>query len=149
MHIEIRISLKPGLKKYLSARISTSPFTLCKTNSFGIFLFQCLVLRPDLKKNSVAVIDLERYSETMTIRISDGIWKRKGWYINNQSILDFNKFVSDLMDRELYLFMDLKTKVGHQKIYSSFLAFREKYDLTEEDLPIKTMEKKYERYRKA
>jgi hypothetical protein len=147
MKIEIRIAVKPVIKKYLSFKVQTDPLILSKTHAYGIFLYHCLVRISDKNRPAYVEVDTIKYPDSIQVMISEDMWRRKGWYIHSQKQADFNKFVAKLIDEEFHYYMDIQTQDNKQKIYSSFLKFREKYDFTEDDMPIKTMEKNYERYR--
>ncbi len=147
MKIQITIAVKPVIKKYLSSKVKTDPLILSKTHAYGIFLYHCLVRISDKNRPAYAEVDIEKYPESIKVVISEDMWRRKGWYIHSQKQADFNKFVAKILDEEFHYYMDIQTQDNHQKIYTSFLKFREKYDFTEDDMPIKTMEKNYERYR--
>jgi len=147
MKIEITIAVKPVIKKYLSLKVNTTPLILSKTHAYGIFLYHCLVRISDKNRPAYSAVDTEKYPDSIKVVISEDMWRRKGWYIHSQKQADFNKFVAKMLDEEFHYYMDIQTQDNHQKIYTSFLKFREKYDFTEDDMPIKTMEKNYERYR--
>nr|WP_199083050.1 hypothetical protein [Pedobacter sp. ASV19] len=147
MIIEIKIAVKPIIKKYLSSKVKTDPMILSRTNAYGIFIYNCLVRMSGKGKASLVGVDTNKYPEVLKITVSEDMWRRKGWYMHPQKQIDFNKFIAKLLDDEFHYFMDLNTQVLGHKIYGSFLQFREKFDFTEDDLPIKTMEKNYERYR--
>jgi len=150
MTIEIKIAVKPVIKKYLAAKVKTDPMILSKTNAYGIFLYNCLVritsskVKLCLRDNGV---DIDKYTEVINVKISEDMWRRVGWYVHPLKQADFNKFIAKMLDDEFHYFMDVQIQEMSHKIYPSFLKFREKFDFTEDDMPIKTMEKNYERYR--
>jgi hypothetical protein len=147
MTIEIKIAVKPVVKKYLSAKVKTNPMILSRTNIYGIFLYNCLVRVRWKVKACLIGVDTDKYPDILNVVISEDMWQRKGWYIHPQKQADFNNLIAKMLDDEFHYFMDIQTMELGQKIYSSFLKFREKFDLTEDDMPIKTMEKNYQRYR--
>ncbi|MBB2149159.1 hypothetical protein [Pedobacter gandavensis] len=147
MNIEIKIAVKPIVKKYLSAKVKTDPMILSKTNTYGIFLYNCLVRISGKVRACLVGVDTEKYPEILKVVISEDMWQRRGWYLHPQKQTDFNNLITKMLDNEFHYYMDIQTQELNQKIYPSFLRFREKFDFTEDDLPIKTMEKNYQRYR--
>lgn len=154
MTIEIKIAVKPIIKKYLSFKIKTDPMVLSRTNAYGIFLSGCLVrlITPEktkggMNKFSLLGIDTVKYPEVLKVVISEDVWRRKGWYVHPLKQADFNKFIEKILMDEFHYYVDVHTMDRGEQIYSTFLKFRKKFDFTEEDFPIKTMEQNYLRYR--
>lgn len=149
MNIEIKIAVKPIVKKYLAGKVKTDPMILSKTNPYGIFLINCLVRLSGKARACLVGVDIEKYPEILKVVISEDMWQRIGWYLHPKKQVDFNNLIAKMLDDEFHYYMDIQTQELNQKIYPSFLRFREKFDFTEDDLPIKTMEKNYQRYRTA
>lgn len=147
MIVNIKICVLPEVKKFIEHKYSVAPFILTKKNKYGIFLYHCLVRINSKVKESAFEVDQKKYSETLTIRLSDDMWRRKGYYIHPQKQIDFNSFVSMEMDDAFYDHMDFHYQHQGDKIQHSIYKFREKFGLTEDDLTLKCLEKKYERYR--
>lgn len=149
MNIEIKIAVKPVVKKYLAGKVKTDPMALSKTNPYGIFLYNCLVRLNGKVRACLVGVDTDKYPSVLKVKISEDMWQRKGWYLHPQKQVDFNNLIIKMLDDEFHYYMDVQTQLLGHKIYTSFLRFREKFDFTEDDMPIKTMEKNYERYRKS
>lgn len=147
MIVDIKICVLPEIKKFIGYRYQVNPFILSKKNKYGIFLYHCLVKINSKVKESAFDIDTKKYSEVLTIRLSDDMWRRKGYYIHPQKQIDFNSLVSMEMDDAFYYHMEYYFKVQGNKIQHSIFSFRDKFGLTEDDVTLKCLEKKYERYR--
>ncbi len=147
MIVDIKICVLPEVKKFIQHRYPVHPFVLSKKNKYGIFLYHCLVKINSKVKESAFDMDMNKYSEVLTIRLSDDCWRRKGYYIHPQKQIDFNSFVSMEMDDAFYDHMDYYYKDQGRKIQHSIYEFRNKFKLTEDDVTLKCLEKKYERYR--
>lgn len=149
MFIQVPIAVSPSVKKYIAHRHSVDPFVLSRTNAYGIFLHNCLVR---LKEHPAVVyekLNEKVYHDKLTLALSEDQFSRHGWFIHPKKQYDFNRMVEMMLDHEFQFFVDTAVNFGHKKIYQAFYDFREKFDLTEDDLTLKTMEKRYERYRKA
>lgn len=127
---------------------------LSRTNPYGIFLSACLVrligpqkTKDGIDKFSLIGIDTLKYPEIIKVKISEDVWRRKGWYIHPLKQADFNKFIEKIFYDEFHYYVDVHTQDKKEQIYSTFMKFREKYDLTEEEFAVKTMEQNYLRYR--
>jgi hypothetical protein len=154
--IEIDIAVHPAVKKYIAWHHDISPFVVSRNNYFGIFLQNSLVRfknkpgRPDLEAKSKLkpLLNPEIYSDKLTLQISEDLWRRQGCFIHPKKQYDFNRMVEMIIERDMYFFMDVKTGIKGDRIYQSFYDFRDRFDLSEDDLSLKNMEKRYERYRK-
>ncbi|MNS86552.1 hypothetical protein D3C72_1204600 [compost metagenome] len=147
MHIVLKIAVKPQVKKYITYKHNTSPFVLTKNNKYGMFLRKCIVRLNDHKKESTVKLDSIVYSEELCIRISEDMWRRIGNYIHPQNQIDFNSFVEMDLQDEFFKHCDnaIYNKI---QIKRSIYDFLDKYDITEDELPFKTMEKQYYREKK-
>jgi hypothetical protein len=150
MYIEIKIAVQPLVKAYLKKNYNIEPFDLKQDNQYGIFLHNCLspvkkVLT--LKRSPILDINTEKYTEVLTLRLSERAWRRQGSFISAEKQRGFNKMVLLDLSEKLYLYVDSRTCSGQVTLTQAFLEFREKFDLQEENLTLKSMEKKYERYR--
>lgn len=155
MHIDIKIAVQPVVKAYLQKNFNVEPFELSQDNQYGIFLYNCLTHVKKVRKlTSVqkcfipTANDLQsRYSEILTIRLTERTWRRKGSFIHPDMQTGFNRMVMFDLNDSLYLWVESRTGDKKITLKQAFLEFREKFGLTEDNLPLKTMEKKYERYR--
>jgi hypothetical protein len=148
MNIEISIAVSPAVKKYVAHKHDITPFVVSRTNSFGIFLHNCL---SRMKQAYPAIVCKELnpaiYSEKLTLGLSEDLWSRHGWYIHPKKQYDFNRLAELMIDQDFYFFVDVQTQVCSAKFDHAFFDFRDIFHLSEDDLTLKTMQKRYERYR--
>lgn len=148
MYIGIKIAVHPAVKKYIAYKHDVDPFVISRTNCFGIFLQNCIVRMHTIPKITCDQLNPEIYSEELSLGLSEDLYRRQGWYIHPKRVYDFNRMVQMMMEQDFLFWMDVNTNTLNNKIYDSFLAYREKYDFTEDDLTVKAMAKRYERHRK-
>ena len=92
-------------------------------------------------------LNLSIYSEKLALGLSEDLYSRKGDYIHPKKQYDFNRLVELIMNQDFYFCIDVMTQIKGQKLKEAFYYFRDIYHLTEDDLTLKTMQKRYERYR--
>lgn len=150
MYIEIKIAVQPLVKAYLRKNYCVEPFYLRQDNQYGIFLHNCLSpVKKVLSTRQSVILDINmaKYSEILTLRLSERAWSRQGSFISAEKQRGFNKMVLLDLSEKLYLYVDSRTYNSQVTLTEAFLEFRKKFDLQEENLTLKSMEKKYERYR--
>jgi hypothetical protein len=112
-------------------------------NKTGSFLISNL-------KHKLQIIDDDFVLDTtnctrLKIAVPEYYQRNFGIYITPRAQLRFNKFLKDDMQEKMLDFiLDRKTsKKGY--IHPAILKFREKYGITEDELPFKTMQKWWDR----
>ncbi len=145
MNIEISIDVSPAVKKYIAHRHDIKPFVVSRTNYFGIFLHNCLARVKD--EIVAAPINPQVYTQKLMLGLSEDLYNRKGWYIHPKKQYDFNRLVELMIEQDFYYFVELQTQVARQTMDAAFYEFRDFFHFTEDDLTLKTMQKRYERYR--
>jgi len=146
-YIDINIDVMPIVKLFLSKSFQTEPFYVCQDNQYGIFLYNCLASLKKSKKHTSLTMNKNKYSETLTLRIAEDTYVRRGHFIHPDKQTGFNRMVLFNMGDIFYHWIDNCLQVQGMTQRNAFLSFREKFGLTEDDISLKTLEKKYERYR--
>jgi hypothetical protein len=150
MSIEIPIAVSPVVKKYIAHRHDITPFVVSRSNHYGIFLHNCLTrlkFHQD-KAEQIACKDLNLniYSEKLMLGLTEDLYSRKGYYIHPRKQYDFNRLVELIMNQDFYFCVDTLTQIKGMKMNEAFYHYRDIYHFTEDDLALKTMQKRYERY---
>ena len=141
------LAIKPFLKCYMAYYCEIEPvFVITQNNRFASFLVNSLRHKTGLeiptKEYAIAssvdrimIMIPEHYSHNYGINIS---FKHQFW---------FNKFLQDdFIDKMLATISpNLTGKKGD--IRKALFKFRDKYNITEDDLPIRSLEKMWERNR--
>ena len=141
------VAIKPFLKRYLAHYCLVDPhFELTEKNRFGSYLINCLRF-----KTQVTPDPFEYSIGSNGVRLMVGIpeyYERNfGVIISKRNQFRFNQFLLDeFHDRMVdYVYPKLTGRKGEIKM--ALLNFREKYSISEDELPYKTIEKMYERER--
>ncbi|MDB5149207.1 MAG: hypothetical protein JWQ57_3227 [Mucilaginibacter sp.] len=148
-HMECHLPVRLAVKKFIARQYPVTPFLVSRNNPYGMFLYNSLAKLGAKQQPVPDNLNPSIYNSNIKLLLSEDLWRRKGWYINPAKKLDFNKFVEQQIDQAFYQYMDVSTAILHYRIYNSILAFREYYGFTEDDYSIKTLEKKFERYRNS
>jgi hypothetical protein len=141
----ISIAIKPYLKKYLANDFDVEPLVVGKTNQYTLFLFNSLRSPEYLNlSRTYKALDPQVYSDTLKCMVCEDYWNRHGSVISEEHQFLFNKFVQYNFCEEFYRFtrMRIGKKGSLNEALREFLNF---YDLCEDDLPFKTIQKMYER----
>jgi len=148
MILVLPVAIKPHLKSYLANKCAIEPhLVLSHKNKYSSFLLN------SLRSKSLMLTDAEnRYKigdkpDKIMVSIPEFYEKNFGITISIAHQYWFNKFLQeDFIDQMMFCIGPWVTgKKG--EIKPRLLAFREKYDITEDDLPFKTLEKMWERNR--
>jgi hypothetical protein len=140
------VAIKPFIKKYIGHRLPVSPFTITKTNKYGIFLYNCLSKPGPKMVRSIdpEIIDLDEYSDTLEVSISENYWQKKGGCILSQKQLDFNKLIEYDFHEEFFKYVSMR--IGKKgSINSAIMSFRESFDICEDELSFKTIQRAFQR----
>jgi len=155
------IAVKPFIKKYIGQQYPVDPFIITKTNRYGIFLFNCLskeglkVVHRESHQDSDAagkkkarsgseLIDVKVYSDVLKVSISENYWQKKGGWILPQNQLDFNKLVEYDFHDEFFKYVSMR--IGNKgSINKAILTFRDSFDISEDDLSFKTIQRAFQR----
>ncbi len=142
MSLKITIPVKPYVNRYLM-HIYGNCFQLTKRDHIGIFLFFLLQ-----KNNEEKSYDyyMNQYSEKFIVELSDK--KIFDWgtrYLTSYSISTFNQFIEHLIKDECHKFVDACIYTGSRQ-KDAIIAFMEKYNFSEQDIPYHTLKKSYQRY---
>lgn len=143
----IDVAVTPAVKKYIAAKHCVDPFVLSRTNPFGLFLYNCLSRLKTRPSITIPELKPDIYTEQLDVLVSDDLWARRGWYIHPKKQYDFNRLVEMMIDQDFQFYVKVKTGIVGHTMYSSFLNFRDEFGMTEDDLAMKTMEKRYQRHR--
>lgn len=142
------IAIKPFLKCYLAHYCTIEPaFVITQNNRFASYLANCL-----RHKTTLEVLH-KRYTisdnlDNIMVQIPEYYSHQHGINISLKHQHSFNRFLQDdFRDKMMATIVPgLKGKKG--EIKTALQAFRERYKITEDDLPFKTLEKIWERNRK-
>lgn len=149
MQLEIRVAVKPYVKKFIGASYAVNPFVLTTNNMYGIFLFHSLekprltvTTRADIRPEET--MDPAIYYEQLPVLISENFWNKKGCIIPADKQYHFNKFVSYQFYEEFYKYV--QNRLGPKgSINQAILNFREVYDISEDELSFKTIQRAFQR----
>lgn len=138
------ISIQGYLKKYLAYYHPITPFVLTEKNRFGSLLISNLRFRKRADTEKLPR-GYNRYLNTvLEIGIPEHYWIGYGQLITARGVQRFNHFLLDEFQDRLveFVYPGLKRK-GDLNIM--LLTFREKFDISEDELPLKTLQKMWER----
>lgn len=149
MQLIISIAIKPYLKKYLAKDFPVEPFVIDRMNAYSLFLYNCLESYRQLSAEveKPYQIDKKIFRSELKTAIGEMYWNTKGDSISEANQFFFNKFVSYNFNEELYRYLRMRitTKGSLNKAIFGFLEY---YELSEDDLALKTVQKIYERRHK-
>jgi hypothetical protein len=143
-----KVAVRPFLKKYLGKHHQVEPFVISTENAYGMLLYSFLE-RPKLKivrdvPDEDFAIDKKIYSETLLVKIGEKYWNHRGCVLSPQSQLHFNKFVLQNFNEEFYKYV--KHRIGPKgTINKSIRDFVDMYDITEDDLSFRTIQRAFQR----
>lgn len=150
MQLEIRVAVKPYVKKFIGASYAVDPFVLTTNNMYGIFLFHSLE-KPKLTiaEDTPAIDEDEKLDESiyygnLPVLISENFWNKKGCIIPAGKQYHFNKFVTYQFHEEFYKYV--QNRLGPKGSRNSAIKkFLQLYDISEDELSFKTIQRAYER----
>lgn len=161
------IMIQAYLKKYLEYHHSTDPFLLTEKNRFGSYLISKLRFKakaeeennPPLRKAKRKGVPVpapvqrperslnihKRYmNAVLDIAIPEHYWICYGSVITPRGQERFNNFLLDEFQDRMVDFVSPGVK-RKGDLNMMLLTFREKYDISEDELSLKTLQKMWER----
>jgi hypothetical protein len=143
----IKVAVRPFIKKYLAGlNYATDPFVLSTTNKYGLFVYHCLE-KPRLKvldEIEEHPLDKRIYSDVLRITVSEKYWEERGPIMSVQSEWHFNKFVLQDFNDEFYNYV--RNRIGPKgTINKAIRSFLDMYDISEDDLSFKTIQRAFQR----
>lgn len=138
-----RVTIKPYLLKYMAHYVKIEPhFRVSEKNRFGAFLINSLrhksqLFKHDHKSAVTGVPLLVGIPEIYELQYGIIISEKHQYRFNN---FLFNEFTDRMLD---YVVPKLTGKKGDVK--RELLNFRASFDICEDELPYKTLEKQWER----
>lgn len=123
--IDIKIPLKPYLKKFLSNFSDTEPYIFSKKDIFGRYIVN------SLEKCTTYWIGDSKYNfPKMTFRVPAHILELNGNYeLNNKNIQEINKYLRDLFYFTFLNYVKLRQSIKKEPKTKSIDAFVLEYDL--------------------
>lgn len=142
MIFEQTILVKSYLLKFLSKSIPTDPFNLTEKNRYGIFIINMLRHSEVVRTNRYFI---QGKTEKMRIRIKEHYERSYGINISAWHQYQFNNMLLDeFHDRMIdYVISRYTGKKGDIK--NALHGFCDHYDISEDDLPFRTLVKMWER----
>jgi hypothetical protein len=141
-----RICIQAYLKKYLEYHHPADPFVLTEKNRFGSLLISNLRFKTKSETEKLQRLNIhKRYmTANLEIEIPEFYWYSYGSVITSRGQQRFNNFLLDEFQDRLVEFVapGLKRK-GDLNLM--LLTFREKFGICEDELPLKTLQKTWER----
>lgn len=145
VHIPIRLTLANQL--FLSSKIGIDPLVVSTKNIYGMFIYGLLE-----KSNSrISQVDYEaqgRYTETVTIQISELIFNTQGIHWSTKSNHLLNLFIKEQLKDDFHNYMDYHFLLNKVQLRQAIGDWMQRSNLHEDALALRTLEKDYERYRK-
>ncbi|MCO6499122.1 MAG: hypothetical protein J5I47_01950 [Vicingus serpentipes] len=162
-YYKLEIDVSPHVKKYIAYHLCDNPVhidfdadvKLDKNHHIGLFILSLIQKQYKLQKNKkdikynnkkinakVNVLLSERYEKDIDPRCN-----MLG--IDENGVRKLDMFVDGLFRQELFLYLNSyqMVKGENRKIKEGALLFYKKYSLTDEDIPLDTLLKSYNRYR--
>jgi hypothetical protein len=149
MSARILLPVKAHVKKYLEVQYGKE----MDLNDRGIMaLLVRSLLRHHKKQDPATVrpsqklIDNKKYFP-YPVYIGDKIVRSNGLYLDNETIKKFNESVDDAIREEMFWWCQHPGSIDHIVDFD-IVRFRDKYNMTEDDLPFDNLKKWYYRERK-
>lgn len=138
--IVIQIPVKIHVKKYLIKRYGTV-HQLSKTTFMGLLFIQLLdktiAKQEKLYKKTMAMYDIE---------VPEYYFNTKGYHVDEDKLRLFSICLEKLFIEDFYFFVDHELLKPHANAYKAVVLFFSIYDITEGDLKLESMYRKYQRY---
>lgn len=147
----LSIPVRPAVYKYLHDKqllSETGEFKLTKKGPVGRMLYH--ILRSP-QTDRQYVIDVQQYSQTVNVLISDTMgWLKGCRFLTEQGIHDFNRQIEDLIQEEFMAMVLMLHRLGFQaEIKKVAVLFMDEYGFTDEDFTPESLTKAYYRRRKS
>lgn len=136
------IRVKSYLLKYLTYNHPTDPFVLTEKNRFGVFILNSLRFSYVTRTNKYLI---KGSTEIMKIEIKEHYERSFGINLSPWHQYQFNSFLRDEFHDRMIDFVSYRYTGKKGEIMPALLDFCEKYDISEDDLPLKTIQKMWER----
>jgi len=137
--VEIKIPVKPYIKKYLVRRYGVS-HKITKRSLVGFMLLE--LLNKDIHKHKKDNLNTATYS----FLIGEHYFKVYGFTVQKEKINFLGNCLDRLFIEDFYNFVDLELEKGHLNAYQSVSLFLKVYKIPEKDLKHDSMYRKYQRY---
>ena len=138
------ITVKTYLLKYLNYYHSTDPFLLSEKNRFGTFILNTLRFSVVQRRKQYRI---QGVTSKMKIEIKEHYERSYGINISPWHQYQFNTLLQDDFHDRMLDFVKYRYTGKKGDIKKALLEFVDKYDISEDELPFKTLEKMYERKR--
>lgn len=142
-YVTQQIRVYPVVKKFLSFYYDTDPFVVgAGGNVFSSYLNACLDRYP--KKDAPRTY--ERLTSTLLVGVTP--WEARhgfGSQLSPQKIVAFNEFVRSSFLEKLVVETQIRASVGGD-ILGTIATILERYQLSEEDLPLMSTHRYFYRY---
>lgn len=145
VHIPIRLTLANQL--FLSSKIGIDPLVVSTKNIYGMFIYGLL----EKSNYSISQVDYEaqgKYTETVTIQISELIFNTQGIHWSTKSNHLLNLFIKEQLKDDFHNYMDYHFLLNKVQLRQAIGDWMQRSNLHEDALALRTLEKDYERYRK-
>lgn len=147
MLIEYPLTIKTYLYKYIAYYNKVEPYFIAsEKNRYGLYLLTQLKSKKEAVYLS-AVKQNDRLYTRLKIAISEYDQTHYGCILGLKQQLDFEKIIKDEFEERFveYVQENMTSKKG--SIHSSILKFRDRYQISEDELAFKTLQKRWERKR--
>jgi hypothetical protein len=143
MIFEQTILVKSYLLKFLSKRVPTDPFILTERNRYGIFIINMLrhsdVIRTHHK------YEIKEKTDKLRIRIKEHYERAYGINISAWHQWQFNNMLRDEFQDRMLEYVTSRNSGRKGDIKNALQDFLDIYDISEDDLPFRTLIKMWER----
>ncbi|MBC8053763.1 MAG: hypothetical protein H7Y13_11930 [Sphingobacteriaceae bacterium] len=143
MRLCLPVALQPYLKKYLAYHYSVDPFILTEKNRYGAFLINSLRHKTKAEPEQLGM-NMRYLTCKMEVELSEFYWRNFGNVIPTKCQYRFNNFLLDEFQEKMVEFVQPRLQ-RKGDLNMRLLTFREKFSILEDELPIKTMQKAWER----
>lgn len=143
MYVDVRIPIRPYLKKFIASNKDVEPFNVSLTKCH----FSALFLEP-LKKDVIKVGETEHkyLTDSINLRMSSTVMREGKFWWDHRTVLLIDKRLKAMFDQQL---VDYINMANQQKgdIKDSINCFMDYYNLSEDDISWETLFKMYYRAR--
>lgn len=138
------IPVKSYLLKYLTYYQPTDPFVLTEKNRFGIFILNSLRFTHIERGNKYTI---QGATKPMKVKIKEHYERSFGLNISPWHQYHFNAMLLDEFHEKMLYYVHANYTGKKGDIKRALLDFCDKYEIYEDDLPYRTLEKMWERER--
>ena len=148
MSARIYLPVEAHIKKYLTIQYGQ----VLEVSSIGTVPYMIYLMLeihkkmdPALIRPNQKLIDNKKYFR-YELYIGDGIESSRGLYLSNDRIKKFNVTLDNMMREDMFRFCEMPDDQEHRVDYN-IVRFREKYGITEDEMPFENLKKWYYRER--